>query len=114
MTKVSLDVGKTDRTNEMEVESLAGVYKQLAGVLVFPSIEVEEVIEAVVNDIVLPAGLTRFIVSPRALRVNYPLELLSEDKPIEEKQRRLDDWIQERLQEQAIRYYAESTILFDE
>jgi hypothetical protein len=83
-------------------------------VLVFPSIEVEEVVEAAVNDIVLPAGLTRFIVSPRALRVNYPLDWLSEDKSFVEKQNQLEDWIQRRVHEQSVRYYAESTILFDE
>jgi hypothetical protein len=114
LIEVCLDLGNTDRTSEMDVRSLGDVYEEVAGLLVFPSIEVEEVIEAVVNDIVLPAGLTRFIVSPRALRLNYPLDLLAEDRPIEEKQRSLEEWIQERLREQAVRYYAESTILFDE
>ncbi|MGD8730394.1 MAG: hypothetical protein PVH92_00825 [Anaerolineales bacterium] len=111
---VCLDTGKTDRTSEMDVQSLTEVYDRFAGVLVFPSIEVEEVIEAVLEDIVLPAGLTRFIVSPRALRVNYPLDLLSKPRPIEEKQRHLEDWIQTRVHEHAVRYYAESTIVFDE
>jgi hypothetical protein len=109
-----LETGKTDRTSEMDVQSLAGVYEQFAGVLIFPSIEVEEVIEAVVDDIVLPAGLTRFIVSPRAIRINYPLVLLSAPQPIEEKQRSLEDWIQKRVRDQAVRYYAGSTIVFDE
>jgi hypothetical protein len=111
---VCLNCGKTDRTSEMDVQGLAGIYRSLAGVLVFPSIEVEEVVESAVNDIVLPAGLTRFIVSPRALRVNYPLDWLSEDKSFVEKQNQLEDWIQRRVHEQSVRYYAESTILFDE
>lgn len=111
---VCLNSGKTDRTSEMDVQGLAGIYKGLAGVLVFPSIEVEEVVEAAINEIVLPAGLTRFIVSPRALRVNYPLDWLSEDRSLEEKQKQLDDWIEQRVHEQSVRYYAESTILFDE
>jgi hypothetical protein len=111
---VCLNCGKTDRTSEMDVQGLAGIYKGLAGVLVFPSIEVEEVVEAAINGIVLPAGLTRFIVSPRALRVNYPLDWLSEDRSMEEKQKQLDDWIEQRVHEQSVRYYAESTILFDE
>lgn len=111
---VCLNSGKTDRTSEMDVQGLAGIYKGLAGVLVFPSIEVEEVVEAAINEIVLPAGLTRFIVSPRALRVNYPLDWLSEDRSLEEKQKQLDDWIEQRVHEQFVRYYAESTILFDE
>jgi len=111
---VCMECGKTDRTSEMDVQGLAGLYEEFAGVLVFPSIEVEEVVEAAINEIVLPAGLTRFIVSPRALRVNYPLEQLAEKLPIETKQERLNAWVQERVQNQAVRYYAESTIVFDE
>ena len=111
---VCLKTGRTDRTSEMDVHSLAGLYNGLAGVLVFPSIEVEEVVEAAVSEIVLPAGLTRFIVSPRALRVNYPLDWLADQESLETKQARLDNWIQKRMHEQAVRYYAESTILFDE
>lgn len=111
---VCLEAGRTDRTSEMEVHSLAGLYNELAGVLVFPSIEVEEVVEAAVSEIVLPAGLTRFIVSPRALRVNYPLDWLAGEGSLETKQAKLESWVQERMHEQAVRYYAESTILFDE
>jgi hypothetical protein len=110
----SMACGKTDRTSEMDVQGLSNLYEGLAGVLVFPSIEVEEVVEAAVNEIVLPAGLTRFIISPRALRVNYPLKLLAEESSIQAKQERLELWIQERVQNQAVRYYAESTIVFDE
>jgi hypothetical protein len=40
--------------------------------------------------------------------------LLSAPQPIEEKQRSLEDWIQKRVRDQAVRYYAESTIVFDE
>lgn len=114
LIEICLDVGKTDRTSEMDVQGLSRIYEGFAGVLVFPSIEVEEVVEAAINDIVLPAGLTRFMISPRALRVNYPLELLAEQRSLEVKQERLDLWIQERVQNQAVRYYAESTIVFDE
>lgn len=114
LIEACIETGKTDRTSEMDVAGLSGVYEGLAGVLVFPSIEVEEVIEAAIDDIVLPAGLTRFIVSPRALRVNYPLGLLAEEKSLAQKQTALEAWIQKRVQEQAVRYYAEATIVFDE
>lgn len=111
---ISIEMGKSDRTSEMDVQSLGGIYEDFAGVLIFPSIEVEEVIEAAINDILLPAGLTRFIVSPRALHLNYPLEALADNQTLEQKQIGLNKWIQSRVQKQAVRYYSESTILFDE
>jgi hypothetical protein len=114
LIEICLQSGKSDRTSEMDVKGLSEIYKGFAGVLVFPSIEVEEVIASAIGGVVLPAGLTRFIVSPRALRVNYPLEWLSNDQPIDEKQHHLEAWIQQRVHERAVRYYAESTILFNE
>lgn len=111
---VCIEIGKTDRTSDMDVQSLNNLYQDFAGVLIFPPIEVEAVIEAALNDVVLPAGLTRFIVSPRALRVNYPIKRLAEDQPLGQKRAELEAWIQDRIQKQAVRYYAESTIVFDE
>jgi hypothetical protein len=64
--------------------------------------------------LLFPAGLTRFVVSPRALRLNFPLSVLAGDEPIEEKQRTLSEWIRERVGGRHVRYYAESTFLFDE
>jgi len=53
-------------------------------------------------------------VSPRALHLNYPLEELAADRPLEEKNEALQRWIQERIARKGVRYYAEATVLFDE
>ena len=51
----------------------------------------------------------------RALRVNIALDLLADSsKPIEEKNRWLRAWIEERTVQKNIRFYEESTVLFDE
>jgi len=63
---------------------------------------------------VLPTGITRFTVSPRALHLNYPLHELSSAKPIEYKEAYLQRWIQERIKNKNMRYYAEATFIFDE
>jgi hypothetical protein len=52
--------------------------------------------------------------SPRALRVNYPLEELSANKSLEDKNAALDRWVNERVARKGVRFYAESTVLFDE
>jgi len=103
-----------DRTSERNAQLLAGLYHNLSGVVIFPHFTIEEVMSLVSQGHLLPAGVTRFTISPRALRVNYPLSELASNRPIEEKQERLKRWIQKRLEEKGIRYYAEATVLYDE
>jgi hypothetical protein len=43
-----------------------------------------------------------------------PLERLTERAPIDEKNRWLQDWLQEKLASRQVRFYEESTVLFDE
>jgi hypothetical protein len=61
-----------------------------------------------------PPGTTRLIVSPRVLHLNYPLERLKSSSELSDKQAELQKWIEERLKNGGVRYYEESTYLFDE
>jgi hypothetical protein len=63
---------------------------------------------------VLPAGITRHIIPGRALRVNAPLDLMSDGRPLDEKQAWLDAWVSRHRSSHGVRYYAEPTFLFDE
>ena len=107
-------LGRSERSSEIEAEILIPVYPDLAALLSFPAFTVEEVIDAASTDLCLPAGLTRFIISPRALRVNYPLKDLASRGTLAQKQVMLDRWVQVCMQERRVRFYAESTFLFDE
>ncbi len=109
-----LPQARIERTNARSLAELAGAFPEAAGLIVFLTFEVTDVVEAVADDLLLPAGLTRFIVSPRALRVNYPLEALTRPESLEGKAEALYAWIQDRLAARKIRYYAEATYLFDE
>jgi hypothetical protein len=46
--------------------------------------------------------------------VNTPLEWLAASTPVAEKQAHLETTLQQRWLEHGVRYYAESTYLFDE
>lgn len=106
--------GRIERASVTSCEGLDSVYADLAGLVVFPRFEVGQVVAVAADGLLFPPGLTRFVVSPRALRVNYPLERLASALSIEDKQAELDAWIRAAVARRAVRYYAEATFLFDE
>jgi hypothetical protein len=106
--------GRIERASVTRCVGLDRVYPELAGLVVFPRFEVGQVIAVAADGLLFPPGLTRFVVSPRALRVNYPLDRLAAESSLEEKQAELDTWIRQAVARRAVRYYAEATFLFDE
>ena len=103
-----------DRTSQTLIDSFKKVYPDLNALFIFPSFTIKTVLKLAGQGIVLPTGITRFSVSPRALHLNYPLHELSSAKDIEYKQRYLDQWVQERIKKKGVRLYSEATFLFDE
>lgn len=103
-----------DRTSEHDAQVLKALYPDISGVVIFPPFKIREVQSLVEEGHLFPPGITRFIVSPRALRVNYPLAALAADAPLEAKRERLQAWLQERLASKGVRYYAEATVLYDD
>jgi len=108
------DRASLDRTSQTLIESFKGIYTDLTALVIFPRFETKTVLTLVSHGSVLPTGITRFTVSPRALHLNYPLHELSSGKPIEYKEAYLQHWIQERVKKKGVRHYAEATFLFDE
>jgi hypothetical protein len=107
-------VGPLERTGQVLASDLAAFFPALAGLIVLHNFVVEEVMIASSKGICLPSGITRFVISPRALRINYPLERLLDEAPRREKQAQLDEWVKRQLKNRSVRYYAESTFLYDE
>ena len=107
-------LARFDRTMLEDIRSMDGLYQQLTGLVIYPQFTIEEVVQFCQDGRLLPAGVTRFIVSPRALRVNYPLGNLCGDHSIEEKREILRTFIQDRLDKKGVRIYTETTVLYDE
>lgn len=82
--------------------------------VIFPVHTKADLIALVRGGAVLPAGITRHIIPGRALRVNAPLDLMQDSRRLAEKQAWLEAWLHERRADRGVRYYAESTFLFDE
>ncbi|MCJ7511647.1 MAG: hypothetical protein MUO23_01600 [Anaerolineales bacterium] len=103
-----------ERISAVRAAGLQNLYPDFAALMVFPRFELEDVIRAASQGVLLPAGLTRFLVSPRALRVNYPLDRLASGRSAEEKQEELEHWLRTVVASRRVRYYGEATYLFDE
>jgi hypothetical protein len=108
------DQARLDRTNEWSVVRLKAIFPDLCALVKFPKFELEQILILAGGGCLLPTGITRFMISPRVLHLNYPLETMKSDLPLEEKNAELQNFIQERMTQKRVRYYAESTYLFDE
>lgn len=106
--------GRLDRTNQRTIEPLVKLYPTLSGLVFMPKLRIRHLMNLVSQGHFLPAGVTRFTISPRALRVNFPLDILLSDRSLEEKNDALHHFIQQRMSNKGVRYYAEETVLYDE
>lgn len=114
LTSAYIDVAHTDRTLNDDVVVLQHEYPDMSALVVFPVYTVERVIQVALSGRRLPAGITRFIVPGRILRVNLELEVLRAERPLREKNRWLHERLMAKQTQGEIRYYAEPIYLLDE
>jgi len=95
-------------------ETVPWKFPTWAAVIEFPTLSVEDVMKAAVGDDLLPAGITRFLVPERALRLNLDLDLLRSSDTVEEKQRSLESMLAARAQSGRIRRYEETVVILDD
>ncbi len=105
---------QVERTLATDWPTLRKEYPDAAMLVLFPAYTPQEVMDFVMTGQRLPAGITRFVVPGRVLRLNCPLDLLCGDAPLVEKNRRLQAFLQERMARRRVRYYQEPVILLDE
>lgn len=89
-------------------------YPNITALIIFPQFSTTDILEIARDSHWVPTGVTRHIVSPRAVNINIPIGVLWAGWPMEQKEQWLRDWLMERMGANAIRYYAESTFTFDE
>jgi hypothetical protein len=85
-----------------------------AAVVEFPHLTIEDVMSAALGEDLLPAGITRFLVPERALRLNVELSLLEANETTEQKQGALESVLKARASAGRIRRYDEPVFIFDE
>ncbi|MDL1900388.1 hypothetical protein FBR02_06425 [Anaerolineae bacterium CFX9] len=103
------------RTALIEPDEIFPLHPDGIAIVHFPEYQPSDIIAAARHDAFLPAGVSRHIVHGRAVRVNYPIEWLRDpDVSLREKNEALFQWMQEKLSQKRVRFYAESTYQFDE
>jgi hypothetical protein len=106
--------GQIFRANTDHLPSLLPFYDDVAALVVFPRFTPAEIIDLARVGACLPAGITRHVIPRRALRINLPLTVLSSGASLPEKNAWLVDWLKQKMAFKTVRYYHESTFLFDE
>lgn len=95
-------------------QELKKQYRNATCLVIFPKFKPRDIIKFALHNKKIPSGITRHLVSSRALRVDLPLSLLNSKKSLPEKNKWLEKIIQNKLLTKQIRFYSEPTFLFDE
>lgn len=90
------------------------LYPDMTALVAFGDLGLADVFAAADSGDRLPAGITRFIIPGRVLRLGVSVSLLGSDLPLEEKQTVLDRLLEDRARDGRIRHYTEPVFILDE
>lgn len=103
------------RTALSEPDDIWPLHPDAIAIIVFPDYQPADIMAAALHKAYIPPGVSRHIIYGRALRVNYSLDALrDENSRLSEKNSTLQQWVQQKLANRQVRYYAEATYQFDE
>lgn len=102
------------RTTDPHREQVAASFPGWGAVIEFPTLTVNDVMTAAVSEDLLPAGVTRFVVPDRALRLNISLDLLEAGASTTDAQDRLDEVLEQRASDGRVRRYEGSVFVLDD
>ncbi len=120
LLNATVDTYKSDpqvtihRVSTDDLAELVQYYDHVSGLVVFPPYTPDDILKLATTGLVVPTGITRHIISPRALRVNMPISILMSGDPLEQKTAWWHDQLKRKLAANEMRLYQESTYLFDE
>lgn len=114
-TKLYFSDYKFDRTEEEITIGDLRKYTRKKGVLLeFPYFTKKQIVELANNHDRLPAGITRHILDNRVLHVKYEIAKLMDDSKLEARRKELKKYLLSKIDNNKVRQYRESVIVFDE
>jgi threonine dehydratase len=106
--------GTVERTLLTDLGRLLAQFPQMVAVAVFPQFRPETVFSVASRGDFLPAGLTRFVIPGRILRLNADLGRLKKEEPLATKRQWFNQFLEDKLARSRLRYYQEPVVLLDE
>jgi hypothetical protein len=89
-------------------------FKNSSAINLFPQFDKKEILNLAKKDILLPFGVTRFIVPHRVLGLEVSCSVLSAQTPLSEKNLFLKELLAYRIRIKKAKFYQESVTLFNE
>jgi hypothetical protein len=114
LTETYISGTHVERTLNKKMTTLRNEFPEMTALVVFPEYTIDRVLHIAQSGQRMPAGITRFIIQGRVLRVNVDLDYLKSNKPLAEKNAWLRQLIVKKLNNGAVRYYQEPVYLLDE
>ncbi len=114
LVKSYAGMGQITRTLNTDPALLRTEVPGMAALVIFPQFTLEEVLEAAVAGRLFPAGITRFVIPGRVLRLHADLDRLRAQESLEQKNAWLNELLAEKLARRGVRYYQEPVVLLDE
>lgn len=106
--------GTVERTLTTDPDLLHAQHADWVALVVLPRFRVESVLDLAARGRTVPAGITRFLIPGRILRLNAPLDRLIAHEPLAEKRAWLEELLAQKLAHRQARYYEEPVFLLDE
>ena len=90
-------------------------FPSMVALLCFPRLQPSDIVTAARERAWIPPGISRHIIHGRALQIYYPMRQLEDDElSLAQKNAEMRAWLQRKLAQRQVRFYAESTYQFDE
>jgi D-3-phosphoglycerate dehydrogenase len=106
--------GQVERTLLTDLPRLLAQFPWMTAAAIFPQFQPEVVFEVASQGRLLPAGLTRFVIPGRILRLNADLGRLRRDEPLKAKRAWFNRFLEDKLARSRLRFYQEPVVLLDE
>lgn len=97
-----------------QLDLLLSEYPEMMALVVFPRYAPAEVIHLALNNAKVPMGITRHLIGGRVLNVTLDLQILASEDSLEDKNKWLGQWLNQKVHARQVRFYGEPVFFFEE
>ncbi|HEX2787703.1 MAG TPA: ParB N-terminal domain-containing protein [Ignavibacteria bacterium] len=104
-----------DRTeSDIKIKELQKFSRKKGVLIDFPDFKKEDIVKIARNNLKIPTGISRHILKNRVLHVKYPIKNLLDENNLDKKSKELEKHLYKKIDDNKVRQYKESVIIFDE